>query len=517
MHDVNDAYDPSRNGQNGQYDSNSQYGQTGQNSQHGQTGQTGQNSQHGQPVPQGQPAPHGRPEQPAWPWGTAGQGDASWAGASSAPAGTAQAYPAYPSSEPSTSPIPSASLSAFSAPSAYSAPYGQDPSAGTTVPPSAPVASGPPARAHGPGWGGVTGLVALGMLVSGGLTLGGVVAYDQFLAPQPAATSTAQAAPEESAHPASVSTVDDPDWATVADQVAPSAVAIQVSTGSGTSLGTGVVLDEKGTILTNNHVIDGAKEVQVTTSDGLSYAASLVGADPTTDLAVLRLDSPPDDLQPATFADSSSIAVGQPVMALGTPLGLENTVTTGIVSAVDRPVTATGEDPSGSDTTYTSAIQTDAAINPGNSGGPLVDAAGQVIGINSSIAGIPTTSGQAGSIGLGFAIPSNTATLIADQLQEDGTAEHAFVGVTSRDGSQPVGDVAYHGAEVAGIEPDSPAAAAGLREGDLITTVDDTPVGSAAALTGVVRGLPVGSDHTLTVVRDQSVQSIDITLGSQPT
>ncbi|GAA1316423.1 MAG: trypsin-like peptidase domain-containing protein [Brachybacterium tyrofermentans] len=517
MHDVNDAYDPSRNGQNGQ---NGQPSQHGQNSQHGQAGQHGQVPQDGQNSQHGQSAPHGQPEQPAWPWGAAGQGDAGWAGASSAPAGTAQAYPAYPaypSSEPSTSPVPSASSSAFSAPSAYSAPYGQDPSAGTSVPPSAPGAAGPPARAHGPGWGGVTGLVALGMLVSGGLTLGGVVAYDQLLAPQPAATSTAQAAPEEPAHPASVSTVDDPDWATVADQVAPSAVAIQVSTGSGTSLGTGVVLDEKGTILTNNHVIDGAKTVQVTTSDGLSYAASVVGADPTTDLAVLRLDSPPDDLQPATFADSSSIAVGQPVMALGTPLGLENTVTTGIVSAVDRPVTATGEDPGGSDTTYTSAIQTDAAINPGNSGGPLVDAAGQVIGINSSIAGIPSASGQAGSIGLGFAIPSNTATLIADQLQEDGTAEHAFVGVTSRDGSQPVGDVAYHGAEVVGIEPDSPAAAAGLREGDLITKIDDTPVGSAAALTGVVRGLPVGSDHTLTVVRDQSVQSIDITLGSQPT
>ncbi|MGO2534943.1 MAG: hypothetical protein ACTH8W_02155, partial [Brachybacterium tyrofermentans] len=238
MHDVNDAYDPSRNGQNGQ---NGQPSQHGQNSQHGQAGQHGQVPQDGQNSQHGQSAPHGQPEQPAWPWGAAGQGDAGWAGASSAPAGTAQAYPAYPaypSSEPSTSPVPSASSSAFSAPSAYSAPYGQDPSAGTSVPPSAPGAAGPPARAHGPGWGGVTGLVALGMLVSGGLTLGGVVAYDQLLAPQPAATSTAQAAPEEPAHPASVSTVDDPDWATVADQVAPSAVAIQVSTGSGTSLGT---------------------------------------------------------------------------------------------------------------------------------------------------------------------------------------------------------------------------------------------------------------------------------------
>ncbi|MGP9844526.1 S1C family serine protease [Brachybacterium sp. 107] len=475
------------------------------------------------------PTQNGRPEQPTGPWGAAGEQETSQARASSASDGTTHEYPAYsPAAYSSPTSSSSAPTSAFSGPSAYPSPYGQSPStstaastaASTTAPvaagTTAPVAAGTAARGHGPGWGGVTGLVALGMLVSSGLTLGGVVAYDQFLAPAPAATSTTQAAPEASAHPASVSTVDDPDWATVADQVAPSAVAIQVDTGSGTSLGTGVVLDDKGTILTNNHVIDGAKAVQVTTSDGLGYEGTVIGADPTTDLAVLRLNSPPEDLKPATFADSSSIAVGQPVMALGTPLGLENTVTTGIVSAVDRPVTANGEDPAGSDTTYTSAIQTDAAINPGNSGGPLVDAAGQVIGINSSIAGIPGGSGQAGSIGLGFAIPSNTATLIADQLQADGTADHSFLGVTSRDGAQSVGDVAYHGADVVGIEPDSPASAAGLREGDLITKIDDTPVGSAAALTGVVRGLPVGSDHTLTVVRDQSVQSIDITLGSQP-
>src|SRR5690606_29759819 len=155
--------------------------------------------------------------------------------------------------------------------------------------------------------------------------------------------------------------------------------------------------------------------------------------DSTTDLAVIRMDSAPGYLQPAAFADSTTVEVGQPVMALGTPLGLRNTVTTGIVSALDRPVTASGEESDGSDTTYSSAIQTDAAINPGNSGGPLVDAAGQVIGINTAIAGIPNASGQAGSIGLGFAIPSNTATMIARQLQEDGTAEHAFLGVTSKD------------------------------------------------------------------------------------
>lgn len=307
-----------------------------------------------------------------------------------------------------------------------------------------------------------------------------------------------------------------PDWATVADQVSPSAVAIQVATDGGTGQGTGVVLDEQGTILTNNHVVAGARQIQVSTSDGLSYAATVVGTDATTDLAVIRMDSPPEGLQPATFADSSTVEVGQPVMALGTPLGLENTVTTGIISAVDRPVTASGEEGDGAEATYTSALQTDAAINPGNSGGPLVDAAGQVIGINTAIAGIPNASGQAGSIGLGFAIPASTATMIAEQLQEDGTAEHAFVGVTSTDGNAAADGATYSGAEVVSIEPDSPADESSLRTGDLVISVDDSSVGGAAALTGVVRGLEVGSTHQLEVVRDGAVQSVEITLGVRP-
>lgn len=306
-----------------------------------------------------------------------------------------------------------------------------------------------------------------------------------------------------------------PDWATVADQVSPSAVAIQVATDGGTGQGTGVVLDEQGTILTNNHVVAGARQIQVSTSDGLSYAATVVGTDATTDLAVIRMDSPPEGLQPATFADSSTVEVGQPVMALGTPLGLENTVTTGIISAVDRPVTASGEEGDGAEATYTSALQTDAAINPGNSGGPLVDAAGQVIGINTAI-GIPNASGQAGSIGLGFAIPASTATMIAEQLQEDGTAEHAFVGVTSTDGNAAADGATYSGAEVVSIEPDSPADESSLRTGDLVISVDDSSVGGAAALTGVVRGLEVGSTHQLEVVRDGAVQSVEITLGVRP-
>jgi putative serine protease PepD len=350
------------------------------------------------------------------------------------------------------------------------------------------------------------------MLLSSGLTLGGVVAYDQ-LQGEPVASTEPQTATE--ARPAATTTAEDPDWAVIAEQVSPSAVSILAATGSGTSQGTGVVLDEDGTVLTNDHVVGDAQSLQVTTSDGLSYSARLVGTDPTTDLAVIRLDSAPEGLQPATFADSSTVVVGQPVMALGTPLGLENTVTTGIVSALDRPVTASGEETDGSDTTFTSAIQTDAAINPGNSGGPLVDAAGQVVGINTAIASIPNESGQAGSIGLGFAIPANTAVLIAEQLQEGGTVQHAFVGVTTTDGTADDGSAGYRGAQVVAVEPGSPAAEAGLQEGDLITGIDDTPVGGAGALTGIVRGLEVGSVHQLEVVRDGSVQQIEITLAAR--
>ncbi|MFC7464300.1 S1C family serine protease [Brachybacterium sp. GCM10030252] len=413
-------------------------------------------------------------------------------------------------SDPFASPASSAPAAT---PAAGSAPAAT-PAAGSA--PSAVPPAGSAPRRRGPGWGGVTALVALGMLFSSGATLGGVVAYDEFIDPEAPATEQSTPSPGTTASPTAVSSTEDPDWTAVADQVAPSAVAIQVSSGAGTSQGTGVILDEQGAILTNNHVVTDAESAQVTTSDGLSYSASVVGTDPTTDLAVIRLDSPPEGLQPATFADSSTVTVGQSVMAFGTPLGLENTVTTGIVSALDRPVTASGDETDGSDATYTSAIQTDAAINPGNSGGPLVDAAGQVIGINTAIAGIPNASGQAGSIGLGFAIPSNTAAMIAGQLQADGTADHAYVGVTSTDGAQTVGDVTHRGAEVVSVEPGSPAEQAGLQEGDLITAVDETPVGSAAALTGVVRGLPVDSEHTLTVVRDQDVQELQITLGQAP-
>jgi putative serine protease PepD len=214
--------------------------------------------------------------------------------------------------------------------------------------------------------------------------------------------------------PVKSSTVENPDWTSVTSAVQESVVAIQVESQGGGAEGSGVVLDSEGRILTNNHVVADAQTVQVTLSDGRVYEADIVGTDPTTDLAVVQLTDPPSDLKPAKFGDSSDVVVGEPVMALGNPLGLANTATTGIVSALDRPVTASAED--GSDQVVTNAIQIDAAVNPGNSGGPLFNASGEVIGITSSIATLSggMASGSSGSIGLGFAIPSNLATQIGD-------------------------------------------------------------------------------------------------------
>ena len=401
------------------------------------------------------------------------------------------------------------------------APIGADGSSGRAPQEESATSAAPSRRA--PTWGGVVGLVLAGAVLSSGATLGGVVAYDALISPaltgpSAAAPSTAAASEQATTSVPVASTSGGPDWEGVASAVSPSTVAIQVSTASGTAEGTGVIYSEDGTIITNNHVVSGAGQILVSLTDGRILTASVVGADPSTDIAVIRLDAPPEGLQPAQLGDSDAVVVGQAVMAVGTPLGLENTVTTGIISAVDRPVTTTSEtegDPRQpeADAAYTSALQTDAAINPGNSGGPLVDAQGQVIGINSSIAGLATDeSGTAGSIGLGFAIPSNTVRLIADQLIESGTARHAFLGVSARDGSATDGDVTSTGAEIVGVERGSAAQEAGLREGDLITEADDVPITGAAALTGVVRGLEVGSTHTVRFLRDGEEQEVQVTL-----
>ncbi|HHW82659.1 MAG TPA: PDZ domain-containing protein [Actinomycetales bacterium] len=294
----------------------------------------------------------------------------------------------------------------------------------------------------------------------------------------------------------------------VADAVRDSVVAIQVQVGRGGSEGSGVVLDSQGHILTNDHVVAGASAIRVTLADGRVYPAQVVGTDPTTDLAVLTLQGAPQDLAPASLGVSDALVVGQQVVAVGNPLGLSSTVTSGIISALDRPVT-TG---SGSgERVVTNAIQVDAAINPGNSGGPLFDMGGRVIGINSSIAAM---SQRSGSIGLGFAIPVDLASRVAEEIIADGSAQHAMLGVSLTDGQARAGDVVRAGAEVHQVVPDSAAAAAGLQAGDVVVAVDGSPVSGADSLTGYVRAEAPGTTVVLGVVRDGTQQDVDVTLGT---
>ena len=313
--------------------------------------------------------------------------------------------------------------------------------------------------------------------------------------------------------PVSDSTSDDPNWEAVAKAVQQSVVAIQISDGNGGGAqGSGVIIDDEGHIVTNNHVVAGASgDVQVTLTDGRLFEATIVGTDPTTDLAVIKLKDAPDDLKPSALGDSSKVTVGEPVMAVGNPLGLANTVTTGIVSAVDRPVSTSGENTG--EATVTNAIQIDAAVNPGNSGGPLFDAKGQVIGINSSIA---TLSSESGSIGLGFAIPVDLVKNIAAQLVKDGTAEHAFLGVGLTDGTATADGVTRRAAVVESVSEDSPAAKAELQEKDAIVAIDGKAVGGAESLTAYVRALASGEKATLTVVRDGKTTEVDVTLAVRP-
>ncbi|MCL2594468.1 MAG: trypsin-like peptidase domain-containing protein [Promicromonosporaceae bacterium] len=305
-----------------------------------------------------------------------------------------------------------------------------------------------------------------------------------------------------------------PNWVEVAAAVSPSVVSIQVSGINGSGEGSGMILDPQGHVLTNNHVVTGAFDdmVLVTLSDGRLYEALIVGLDPTTDLAVVRLHNPPSDLVPVSLGDSSEVQVGDPILTVGNPLGLANTATTGIVSAINRPVITEGD--TGGAAVFTNAIQIDAAINPGNSGGPLFDATGRVIGINSSIMTMSNGlfGGSAGSIGLGFAIPVNLARNISAQLIENGEAQHAFLGVNIQDGQATADGVTRRGAEVSSVSAGLPADLAGVRVGDVVIAFDGQPINSSEALTATVRGRQVGETVNLVVVRDNAALELTVTL-----
>jgi putative serine protease PepD len=296
----------------------------------------------------------------------------------------------------------------------------------------------------------------------------------------------------------------------VATSVLPSVVSIvETTAGGGGGEGTGVVIDSDGLILTNNHVVAAAAEggsLQVTFNDGRTATATIVGRDPVTDLAVIKAAGV-SGLTAATLGSSADLDPGEQVVAIGSPLGLQGTVTSGIISALDRPV-RTG-DATGAETASTviDAIQTDAAINPGNSGGPLVNLRGEVVGINSAIATLGSTGGQSGSIGLGFSIPIDQAKAIARELVDTGTATHAQLGVS-------VQDAQSGGAAVAVVSDGSAAQQLGLREGDVITKVGDRQVDDADSLIAAIRSHRPGDEVTLTFTRDGSQDTVTATLGS---
>jgi putative serine protease PepD len=267
--------------------------------------------------------------------------------------------------------------------------------------------------------------------------------------------------------------------------------------GSGTAQGTGFMYDTKGDIVTNDHVISGSSSVSVKLSDGSTYKATVVGSDPSTDLAVLHIDAPSSKLVPLALADSSKVAVGDGVVAIGNPFGLDGTVTSGIVSALNREIVAPDNTP------IEGAIQTDAAINHGNSGGPLLNMQGKVIGVTSQI-----QSDSGGNDGVGFAVPSNTVQSIVAQLISTGKAQHALLGVS-------VTTAAAGGVTVSQVSSGSAADSAGLKAGDVITAVDGTKVATAEKLRAIIAGHKPGDTITLTIQRSGSSQTLKATLGSK--
>lgn len=364
-----------------------------------------------------------------------------------------------------------------------------------------------------------TGGVIIGALVAsvmgGGIAVGGY-----YLGTAPA--------------PVVVNRSENLNWVSAAATTAlPSVVTIKVGDSSAGGSGSGVFLTKDGYILTNTHVVtlDGETKnptVEVQTFDKRTYTAKIVGTDPMNDLAVIKI-SAPIEFKPITFDDSAKLNVGDPVIAIGAPLGLPETVTTGIVSALNRTISVANSSApsdgsglqlwngSGAAPVSLSVIQTDAAINPGNSGGALVDDQGKLIGINVAIASTgSSTSGQSGNIGVGFAIPSNVAKRIADEIIKTGKASHGLLGALVTD--QPFSKsstVSFSvGALIKEVTAGGPAATAGLQAGDVVTKFNGKVILEAGDLTAAVRWEPAGAQSTLEFIRDGKTQTLSVTLGS---
>jgi len=363
--------------------------------------------------------------------------------------------------------------------------------------------------------GGLVAAVAVAALVAGGI--GGSLGY---WAAERHSTSNGSTTISAASNPQGFKR-DPGTVAGVAARALPSVVTIDAQGGDGEGgTGTGFIYDKQGHILTNNHVVASAANsgrLTVTFSDGKKYDAEVVGRAQGYDVAVLKLRNPPSGLVPLPLGDSDQVAVGDPTIAIGAPFGLSNTVTTGIVSAKNRPV-ASG-DGAGGNNSYMSALQTDASINPGNSGGPLLDARGAVIGINSAIQSTGGGLGQtqAGSIGLGFAIPVNQATSVAQQLIKTGQPVYPVIGATvrmdERSGGAVISDRGAGGSDA--VAKDGPADKAGLRAGDVITKFDDTVIDSGPTLIGQIWTHKPGDHVKLTYQRDGRTATTEVTLGER--
>ncbi|MFF5974926.1 S1C family serine protease [Streptomyces sp. NPDC012769] len=454
------------------------------------------------------------------------------------------APPTPPSTESATSPTTEPATSPPTPPSAEPVTAAQEPvqppspaPARTPAPAPAPApdpAGGwPPAPPVTPAWaapvpptpeaprkraGGLVAAVLVAALVAGGV--GGGIGYWAASERDTATTSSTTVSSGDS--PASFKR-DPGTVAAVAAKALPSVVTIQANSGAmegegGT--GTGFVYDKEGHIVTNNHVVASAAEggtLSVTFSNGKSYDAEVVGRAEGYDVAVLKLKNAPSNLAPLPLGDSDKVAVGDSTIAIGAPFGLSNTVTTGIISAKDRPV-ASG-DGSGGKNSYMSALQTDASINPGNSGGPLLDASGAVIGINSAIqsAGSGFGQSQAGSIGLGFAIPVNQAKNVAEQLIKTGKPVYPVIGATVN--MQDKGEGATIADQGSGgtpaVAPNGPAAKAGLKPGDVITGLDDRQIDSGPTLISEIWTHKPGDTVKITYERAGKPATATVTLGER--
>jgi putative serine protease PepD len=394
---------------------------------------------------------------------------------------------------------------------------GDETAAQAPVPPAPTAApTAPPARGRK---GFAAAVVAASLVVGGAAGFGGAAAWsalddDPASSGNDPAVTTSQVVdtPEGELEPGSVQDV--------AETVLPSVVRIDVRSGQGGGSGSGIVLSSDGQILTNEHVIAAAGEgadITVSFDDGSRASATVLGSDPLTDTAVIQAEGV-EGLTPATIGKSEDLRVGQAVVAIGSPFGLDATVTSGIVSALDRPV-GVASDASGDATIYP-AIQTDAAINPGNSGGPLVDTFGNVVGINSSIRTSGSTSGAGGSIGLGFSIPIDEVLPIVEQMAAGEEPTHARLGISVSDAGITEGQSgaeAVIGALVREVGEGSTAGAAGLETGDVVVRVDDTMITGSDSLVATIRSYRPGDTVTLTFVRDGEESSVELELDTDAT